>query len=202
VFGGGGSAIGGAAGSVGGAASGAGGSVGGIGGSVGSAGGAAAGAGTAAIVGAVGGVASAISGFIGNFQMAGMNKTLDEMGRTMIKVEHHTMYTLEKANDYWPKLESINGYLWDTFNPAFASLMSTAEGGFASAIQHLDNIARDVKFGSHSERMAESLLGDVVNAIRENRPVINNTFNIQAATSPEATADAIALRLRMQGGFA
>lgn len=46
-------------------------------GSVGSAAGAAAGAGATAIVGAVAGVVGAVSGIIGNFQMAGMNKSLD-----------------------------------------------------------------------------------------------------------------------------
>lgn len=79
-----------AASSAGGSVAGAAGSIGGgAAGAAGSAGGAVASGGATAIVGAVAGVVSAVSGVIGNFQMMGMNKSLD------LIVKH----TLQTAND-------------------------------------------------------------------------------------------------------
>lgn len=79
-----------AAGSAGGSIAGAAGSIGGGAASAaGSVGGAVASGGATAIVGAVAGVVSAVSSVIGNFQMMGMNKSLD------IIVKH----TLQTAND-------------------------------------------------------------------------------------------------------
>jgi hypothetical protein len=71
---------------------------------------------------------SAISGVIGNFQMAGMNKTLDLIEKEVRYSQIHLLHILENTNAYLPELASIRGYLWDTFNPALASLMSTVEG--------------------------------------------------------------------------
>ena len=113
------------------------GAIGGIGGSGGAGGGgggaagtagAAAGAGLAGIVGAVAGVVTAISSVIGNFQMAKMETTLNAIEHETRYSQIHLLHILEDGvNKYLPKLDQINGYLWDHFNDAFASLMSTTE---------------------------------------------------------------------------
>jgi tape measure domain-containing protein len=100
VFGGGGSAAGSAAGSAGGAA-------GGIGGAASSAVGGVMGA-----VNVVSGIASAVSGIVGNFQMMGMNKTLDLIEKEVRYSQIHLLNTLNKANEYWPYLKQIHENTW------------------------------------------------------------------------------------------
>ena len=100
-----------AAGSAGGSvASAAGSAAGGIGSAAGGIGGAASAAssGIAGIVGAVGSVVSAVSGVIGNFQMMGMNKSLD------LIVKH----TLQTAND----LANLRADAWTREGHLFAKL--------------------------------------------------------------------------------
>ena len=124
IFGGGASAASGAAGAAGDIA----GAAGGAGSSAAGAAGAAVGAGIQGIVGVVSGVVSAVSGVISNFQFAAMNKSLDLIERYTRRSEIHLQYILEDGVNKWlPKLDQINGFLWDTFIGAFASLMSTTE---------------------------------------------------------------------------
>jgi tape measure domain-containing protein len=119
IFGGGASAAGDVAGAAGGA-----GSAGGAAGAAGSV----AGAGMSAIVGVVSGVVSAVSGVISNFQFAAMNKSLDLIERYTRRSEIHLQYILEDGVNKWlPNLDQINGFLWEKFQPAFASLMTTTE---------------------------------------------------------------------------
>lgn len=80
----------------------------GFGGSSGGSGGAASSASSsvAGIVGAVGSVVSAVSGVIGNFQMAGMNKSLDLIEKEVRYSQIHLLNTLNKANEYWPYMRT------------------------------------------------------------------------------------------------
>ncbi|CAB4166686.1 Caudovirus, tape measure, N-terminal [uncultured Caudovirales phage] len=66
----------------------------------------AASSGLVGIVGAVGSVVSAISGVIGNFQMAGMNKSLDLIEHEVRYSQIHLLNTLNKANEYWPYMKT------------------------------------------------------------------------------------------------
>ncbi|CAB4184916.1 Caudovirus, tape measure, N-terminal, partial [uncultured Caudovirales phage] len=100
VFGGGGSA----------AASKAGGTFGDMGGVTSAAGSAA--SGVMGVVGAVGAVVGAVSSIIGNFQMAGMNKTLDLIEKEVRYSQIHLLNTLNKANEYWPYLKQIHENTW------------------------------------------------------------------------------------------
>lgn len=90
-------------------------------------GGQAAGMGLSATMGIVTGAASAISGIIGNFQMAGMNKSLDLIEHEARYSQIHLLNILEKLNEYIPGIKDIHGYLYDKFNPAFAAHMTTVE---------------------------------------------------------------------------
>lgn len=96
IFGGGASS---AAGAVGGAAGSAGGAAGGIGGAA-----SGAASGVVGIVGAVGSVVGAVSGIIGNFQMAGMNKTLDliewNTRKSSLHLEHIFTPIYDLTNDF------------------------------------------------------------------------------------------------------
>ncbi len=104
-----------------------GGGFGGIGGGSGGGGGAvgsAAGAGITGIVGAVSGVVSAISGIVGNFQMAGMNKTLDLIEKESRFSTIHLLNILEKINKHLPGIDDINQRLIE-----FRNIGVKIEGG-------------------------------------------------------------------------
>ena len=106
---------------------------GGKAGAAGSAGTAGGGAGAAAggllgAVGAIGSAVGAVSSVVGNFQMAGMNKSLDLIEHATRFSESHLLNLIGEAQKWWPELGIIRSYLFDNFNPAFASLMSTVEG--------------------------------------------------------------------------
>lgn len=76
----------------------------------------AAGAAMSGVMGAVNmvtGIASAVSGIIGNFQMMGMNKTLDLIEKEVRYSQIHLLNILEKANDYWPWLKAIHERLYE-----------------------------------------------------------------------------------------
>lgn len=90
LFGGGG---GGAAGAGGGGA--AGGASGGLGGALGG------------VTGIIGSIGSLISGVIGNFQMSGMNKTLDLIEKETRYSQIHLANLLEYANAWWPSFENL-----------------------------------------------------------------------------------------------
>jgi tape measure domain-containing protein len=107
----------GGAGSVGGAA---GSAAGGIGGAA-----SAASSGLAGIIGAAGSVVSAISGVIGNFQMAGMNKTLDLIEHEVRYSQIHLLNTLNKANEYWPYMKNC----WESLIRMEQRGMGVAGGG-------------------------------------------------------------------------
>lgn len=89
------------------------GAVGSAGGGAGQAAGAAASTGLSAAVGMVTGIASAVSGIIGNFQMMGMNKTLDLIEKEVRYSQIHLLNILEKANDFWPWLKAIHERLYE-----------------------------------------------------------------------------------------
>lgn len=89
--------------------------------------------GVAGWVGAIGSAVSAVSGVIGNFQFAGMNKTLD-------LIENYTRYTkiyLGEQSD--SVLESIHvirnvatdymRYVWDVQTPYYQKMTAALEGG-------------------------------------------------------------------------
>lgn len=91
-----------------GTAAGAAGQVAGAAGSAGSAAGSAASAassGVAGIVSAVGSVVSAVSGVISNFQLAGVNKTLDLIEKEGRYSQIHLLNILENSNKFWPWIQ-------------------------------------------------------------------------------------------------
>lgn len=99
-------------------AGGAGSAAGGVAGAAGSAGGAAssaAGAASSGLMGAINlaaGIGSLVSGVIGNFQMSGMNKSLDVLVQHTLQTTNIVRDTLTTANTWWPYLKSNNEALW------------------------------------------------------------------------------------------
>jgi len=85
----------------------AGGAGGGASGAAGGASGAAGAAGVLGVVGAIGSIGSLISGVIGNFQMSGMNKTLDLIEKETRYSQIHLANLLEYANAWWPSFENL-----------------------------------------------------------------------------------------------
>ena len=65
-------------------------------------------------IGAISGsIATAISGIVGNFQMMGMNKSLDLIEHSTRYSEIHLGYILEKLNEYIPGIKDIHSYLYE-----------------------------------------------------------------------------------------
>jgi hypothetical protein len=95
------------------------------GGGIAGAAGAEAGAGISGAIGLVAGIGSLISGVVGNFQMAGMNKTLDLIEKEVRYSQIHLSYILEKQNEYLPKLKDI----WDSLIRMETRQMEFAGGG-------------------------------------------------------------------------
>jgi len=115
----------------------------------------AAGSGIAGVVGAIGSVATAISSIVGNFQMAGMNKTLDLIEKATRYSEIHLGYILDKTNAHLPKLNGMETFNYDTVAPAWYDLLS-----------HLDN---------YLPRFATAFETDLPNDLLEIRTSIENT---------------------------
>ena len=85
----------------------------------------AASAGITGIVGAVGSVVSAVSGVIGNFQMMGMNKSLDLIEKEVRYSQIHLLNTLNKANEYWPYMKTC----WESLIRMEQRQMTVADAG-------------------------------------------------------------------------
>jgi tape measure domain-containing protein len=77
------------------------------------------------MVGAIAGIGSLISGVVGNFQMMGMNKTLDLIEKEVRYSQIHLLAILEKQNEYLPKLKDI----WDSLIRMETRQMEMAGGG-------------------------------------------------------------------------
>jgi len=70
--------------------------------------------GASAVVGAVAGVATAISSIVGNFQMAGMNKSLDLIVKHTLQTANQLIYGLQpQINTYLPALSGIHERLME-----------------------------------------------------------------------------------------
>jgi tape measure domain-containing protein len=76
-------------------------------------------------IGVVSGVVSAVSGVIGNFQMAGMNKTLDLIEKEVRYSQIHLLHLLEKNNEFLPNLKNI----WESLIRMETRQMEVAGGG-------------------------------------------------------------------------
>lgn len=123
IFGGGASA---AAGGIGQAAGGAAGAAGSIGGGVASAGASAA-SGVMGIVGAVGSIGTMVSSIVGNFQFAGMNKSLDVIVQHTLQTTNIVRDTLLAANQWWPWLKANNDAIWSLRDTMLDPVTSTLE---------------------------------------------------------------------------
>ena len=102
------------------------------------------------ILGMVTSIGSLVSGLIGNFQMAGMNKTLDLIEKEVRYSQIHLLHILEKQNEYLPKLKDI----WESLIRMETRGMSLAGGGAANVTinvnggdprQMLEAITRELK---------------------------------------------------------
>lgn len=150
----------GAAGSVGGAAAGAAGS----GGSAASSAASAATSGLAGIVTAVASAASAISGVVSNFQLAGVNKSLDLIEHEVRYSQIHLLSILEKANEYWPWMRFSHDRLRQmleagvpVFNAAGDQGLRLAGGGTGSAPVFNIDMRNSTFGGSTTEETAREV---------------------------------------------
>jgi tape measure domain-containing protein len=140
---------------------------GGVGGAAGAVGGGAAGGGASAAASGISGILgtvfsgiSAVSGVIGNFQFAGMNKSLDLIEHETRFSQIHLGYILEKLNQYLPFLQSNNDALWavraSLFDPVAArleQLVSIAVGGGGKGANVTINVS-----GSDPKATAEQVV--------------------------------------------
>ena len=137
-----------------------------IAGGASAAGGAGAGAAGAAsslmgTIGAVGAAVGAVSGVISNFQQAAMNKTLDEMDRVLIKIEHYSLVALTTQLLYLPKLEDIWWYNWNRQDKWFESLDTYA-----------------IRLDSFVGRIIQNLDERIAPAVEEARSILQEMFYV------------------------
>lgn len=86
------------------------------------------GGGLGGAISAVAAAVTAISSVIGNFQMAGMNKSLDLIEHEVRYSQIHLGYILDRANRHLPKLDGMEEFNYSTIAPAWKDLLT-----------HLDN---------------------------------------------------------------
>ena len=86
--------------------------------------GASAGSGIMGAVNMVSGIATAISSVVGNFQMMGMNKSLDLIEKEVRYSQIHLLHLLNKANEFWPNSKNI----WESLLRMEQRQMSVAGG--------------------------------------------------------------------------
>lgn len=195
VFGGGGGS-----GAAGGAASSGGAGIPGTVGGGGGAAGAAAGAGLNATLGTIfGGIGAAagVASFIQGFQV---EKGLDAIEKETRYSQIHLGYILENTNKWLPYLEGIHKGVLE-FRSDISWMVAEINDRSRFALDHLGEIAKQVTRSADRLLDNYSITEQVRDAIRE-RGAMNVTINVSGAGSPQATADAIALRLRTQGAFA
>lgn len=77
----------------------------------------------------ISGAATAVSSVIGNFQMAGMNKTLDLLEKSMRFLDINFAAFYQTALTYLPNLQSINEAIYTHIMPAFAELIAANQAG-------------------------------------------------------------------------
>lgn len=159
--------------------------------------GSAAGAGISGIVGAVGSVASAVSGIIGNFQQAGMNKSLDII----------VLHTLQTANDLanlrrdaWvqhngtlTKWDDLFNYLWPKLDRQ-GDFLRDIDDTMNWSLRKLESIDTASAFGSEADKQSVGILAEIRDSLRQSNRA-NVTVNVSGAAGPEATANAIVARL-------
>jgi hypothetical protein len=66
-----------------------------------------------------------VSGIIGNFQMAGMNKTLDLIEKEVRYSQIHLLHLLENSNTYWPYMKTC----WESLIRMEQRQMAVGAGG-------------------------------------------------------------------------
>jgi tape measure domain-containing protein len=113
----------------------------------------AASSGLAGIIGAAGSVVSAISGVIGNFQMAGMNKTLDLIEHEVRYSQIHLLNTLNKANEFWPYIKSV----WESLIRMETAGGFGGGGGTVNVSMAGAYLMSDAQMGDFADRLARFL---------------------------------------------
>lgn len=160
-------------------------------------GGAAVGAGLNATLGTIfGGIGAAagVASFIQGFQM---EKGLDALEHEARYSQIHLSYILENSNTYWPYLEQMHKSILE-FRGDIVWQIGEINDRSRLGLDHLGTIARDAKLAADRLLDGKTVSEQIRDAVREIKPTIVNNFNVSGAASPQATADAIALRLRTQ----
>lgn len=179
----------------------------GVGGGVGGAVGGAA-SGLTGVVGAIGSVGSAISGVIGNFQMSGMNKSLDVIVQHTLQTANQLIYGIQPAlNTYLPAVSAIHDRLRQIIDSGIGVWNAAGDQGIRivgmdlviERLGMMGNLIADVIRGDSQrlERLSDIRDG-VVHLSQRNMQV---TINVSGG-DPQATANEIMRRLQAQGAFA
>jgi hypothetical protein len=98
-------------------------------------------------------VVSAISGVIGNFQMAGINKTLDLIEHEVRFSQIHLLNTLNKANEFWPYMKSV----WESLIRMETAGGFGGGGGTVNVSMAGAYLMSDAQMGDFADRLARFL---------------------------------------------
>ena len=105
------------------------------------------------MVTAVASVGSLISGIVGNFQNARMEGTMNQVERNTAAASIHLLHTLEKANQYWPYLESI----WQSLIRMETAGGFGGGGGTVNVSMAGAYLMSDAQMGDFADRLARFL---------------------------------------------
>ena len=109
--------------------------------------------GLSGMVTAVASVGSLISGIVGNFQNARMEGTMNQVERNTAAASIHLLHTLEKANQYWPYLESI----WQSLIRMETAGGFGGGGGTVNVSMAGAYLMSDAQMGDFADRLARFL---------------------------------------------
>ena len=169
------------------------------------------------ITGGLIGLAGDVLNFIGTMRTEG---TLNQIERNTAAASIHLRHILEDGVNQWlPKLAEIAGFNWDVFQPALASLMSTVESiqsGSGAVVDRLQEWLKPIytesfgKWQLYEDRLYEissntfltmdaarangQILAQIRDSLMNRGPAV--VINVNGAAGPQATADAVALKLQ------
>ena len=143
---------------------------------------AAAGSGAAAWVGVA---AQAIGTAITALGQAKMEGTLNAIEKEARYAQIHLYYLLERANLYWPKLEDIHWYLWNSQNVRLASIEDSLKSDITTVLGNIykvltENLKQDVS----------DILWFIRDSYENTREALQDVVSTMVSAS-QATADAI-----------
>jgi hypothetical protein len=146
-------------------------------------------------LGAIGSIGSAISGFIGNFQMSGMNENLQLIENNTRRWEINGANLLQQALTYWPKMSDINDFLWGAMYTTMRETQDRLDAFYSFTVDSIGGTLGEVR--DEIRALPDRLIPGLADAIK---PSMNIPINV-SSPNPSAAGQNVLQALRAQGAF-